>query len=144
KIVRRRFTDGWFKEPGNVVAKIPDRTARKAGFGECGRGNKREAAHERFELVQGIVCCLKFTGGALLYDPDGAPTAFEGDPRLPADKGVAPGLLTFLHRLEQERVATVVDLLEGGDRHLNVGDEFRVNGNQVPALGELAEFRERR
>ena len=54
---------------------------------------------------------------------DRAPAAFENDARCGADEGVAADLVAVFRRLEQERVAAVVDLLKRGDRRLRVGDE---------------------
>jgi len=65
--------------------------------------------------VQRIARGLELAGDAVFNNANRAPAALKREARLRADERVAPGLIALLDRFEKERVAAVVDLLEGGD-----------------------------
>ena len=62
----------------------------------------------------------------------------EDDLRTGAEKRVAGELAAFFHRFKKEGVVARVDLVEGGDGGLHVGDDFAVDRDQVSPMGEFA------
>ena len=121
-----------------VISQVADGAAEEAR--QAGNLDRSVAGHIIPDIVQRI--CHRYAADlAALNDLDPVLLAADDHGRGGAQKGVTPPFLATLDTLEEKPVAAVVDLLEGSDRGIQVGQNLPEDRNQVTLGGKGLECR---
>ncbi len=138
QVVRRRLADGRLEEPDHVIPQIPHRPAREAR--QVRQRHRDVTRHQLLQFRQRVRLRLELRVAPVLDHVTVSPPALEHHARIAPQERVPPAVVDMLRALQQEREAPFVDLRKSGNRRLRVRDQLRVNRNQVPVSGQLAEF----
>ena len=146
RVGKREVVGGACRQPleraRHVVADVAHRATGEAG--QAGHGDRPVLGEERLQRTERIGGRPPHRPAPRRLDLDRPAPRAEDAGGLGPEEAVPAPLLTPLDALEEEAVRAAMDLEEGRDGRLEVGEDLAADGDQVALAGEVPEVGARR